>query len=127
MNASAAGPERGWRLKATDLAAQQSHDREHRGSERRPHAEEAFAATQRWAFNVGAEGWSLVSRLPQVRAKTLIIAGKTTRSCPWRIRFRASQLVEDGDVRILEPCGHRLVRDCPTEFVHAVNHFLDAV
>lgn len=94
---------------------------------KRPHAGEAFAATQRWAFNVGAEGWSLVSRLPQVRAKTLIIAGQNDKIVPVADSIRASQLVQDGDVRILEPCGHRLVRDCPTEFVHAVNQFLDAV
>jgi hypothetical protein len=48
-------------------------------------------------------------------------------SAPVADSIRASQLVQDGDVRILEPCGHRLVPDCPTEFVHAVNQFLDAV
>jgi 2-hydroxymuconate-semialdehyde hydrolase len=93
---------------------------------KRPHAGEAFAATQRWAFNAGPEGLSLVSRLPEIRAKTLIIAGRNDKIVPVADSIRASQLVDDGEVRILEPCGHRLARDCPTEFVHAVNRFLDA-
>jgi hypothetical protein len=29
-------------------------------------------------------------------------------------------------MRLLEPCGHWLVLDCVTEFVDAVNKFLDA-
>jgi pimeloyl-ACP methyl ester carboxylesterase len=94
---------------------------------KRPHAGEAFAATQRWAFNTGTDGWSLVSQLPQVKAKTLIIAGRNDKIVPVADSIRASQLVPDGDVRILEPCGHWLVRDCPTEFVYAVNQFLDGV
>jgi pimeloyl-ACP methyl ester carboxylesterase len=93
---------------------------------KRPHAGEAFAATQRWAFSLGPQGWSLVSRLPQIRARTLIIAGRNDKLVPVADSIRASQLVQDGDVRILEPCGHWLVRDCPTEFVDAVNQFLDA-
>lgn len=93
----------------------------------RPHAGDAFAATQRWAFRVGSQDWSLVSRLPQISAKTLIIAGRNDKIVPVADSIRASQLVQDGDVRILEPCGHWLVRDCPTEFVDVVNQFLDAV
>lgn len=92
---------------------------------KRPHAGEAFAATQRWAFNAGSEGLSLVSRLPQIQAKTLIIAGRDDKVVPVADSIRASQLVPDGRVRVLEPCGHWLVRDCPTEFVDAVNQFLD--
>lgn len=91
---------------------------------KRPHAGEAFAATQRWAFSLGPEGWSLAPRLPQIKAKTLIIAGRNDKIVPVADSVRASQLVQDGDVRILEPCGHWLVRDCPTEFVDAVNQFL---
>jgi pimeloyl-ACP methyl ester carboxylesterase len=93
---------------------------------KRPHAGEAFAATQRWAFNAGSEGLSLVSRLPEIRAKTLLIAGRNDRLVPVADSIRASQLVHDGQVRVLEPCGHWLVRDCPSEFVYAVNQFLDA-
>jgi pimeloyl-ACP methyl ester carboxylesterase len=93
---------------------------------KRPHAGEAFAATQRWAFNAGPEGLSLVSRLPQIRAKTLILAGGNDKVVPVADSIRASQLVHDGQVRVLEPCGHWLVRECPTEFVHALNQFLDA-
>jgi len=93
---------------------------------KRPHAGEAFAATQRWAFNAGPEGFSLVSRLPQIKAKTLVLAGRNDKLVPVVDSIRASQLVSDGQVRVLEPCGHWLVRDCPTEFVHAVNQFLDA-
>ena len=92
---------------------------------KRPHAGEAFAATQRWAFNAGSEGLSLVSKLPRIEAKTLIIAGRNDKIVPVADSIRASQLVQDGEVRVLEPCGHWLVRDCPTEFVHAVNEFLD--
>lgn len=91
---------------------------------RRPHAGEAFAATQRWAFGLGPQGWSLVPRLPRVRAKTLVIAGRNDRIVPVADSVRASQLVQDGEVRILESCGHWLVRDCPTEFVEAVDQFL---
>lgn len=94
-------------------------------SGRHPHAGEAFAATQRWAANAGPEGWSLVSRLPQVSAKTLIIAGRNDKIVPVANSIRASQRVQDGVVRILEPCGHWLVRDCPAEFADAVNRFLD--
>jgi pimeloyl-ACP methyl ester carboxylesterase len=93
-------------------------------SGKRPHAGEAFAATQRWAFN--GEGLSLVSRLPQIRAKALIIAGRNDPLVPVADSIRASQLVPDGDVLVLERCGHWLVRECPTEFVHAVDQFLDA-
>lgn len=94
---------------------------------KRPQAGEAFAATQRWAFNAGPQSWSLTSRLPQITAKTLIIAGRNDKMVPVADSIRASQLVQDGHVRVLEPCGHWLVRDCPTEFVDAVNEFLDAV
>ncbi len=93
---------------------------------KRPHAGEAFAATQRWAFNAGPEGLTLVSRLPQTKAKTLIIAGRNDKIVPLADSIRAAQLVPDGEVRVLEPCGHWLVRDCPTEFIDAVNEFLDA-
>jgi 2-hydroxymuconate-semialdehyde hydrolase len=93
---------------------------------KRPHAGEAFAATQRWAFDAGSEGLSLVSRLPEIKAKTLIIAGRNDNVVPVADSIRASQLVQDGQVRVLESCGHWLVRDCPDEFVHAVNQFLDA-
>ena len=93
---------------------------------KRPDAGEAFAATQRWAFNAGPEGFSLVSRLPQIKAKTLVLAGRNDKLVPVVDSIRASQLVQDGQVRVLEPCGHWLVRDCPTEFVHAANQFLDA-
>ncbi|WP_156685744.1 alpha/beta fold hydrolase [Mycobacterium sp. Marseille-P9652] len=91
---------------------------------RSPHAGEAFSATQRWTFGLGPRGWSLVSRLPQVRAKTLVIAGRDDRLVPVADSVRASQLVQDGEVRIFEPCGHWLVRDCPEEFVEAVSRFL---
>ncbi len=67
-----------------------------------------------------------MSRLPQIRAKTLILAGSNDPLVPVADSMRASQLVADGDVLVLEPCGHWLVRECPTEFVHAVNRFLDA-
>jgi pimeloyl-ACP methyl ester carboxylesterase len=92
---------------------------------KRPHAGEAFAGTQRWAFNTGP--LSLVSRLPEIRAKTLVIAGRNDKLVPVQDSIRASQLVQDGRMRVLEPCGHWLVRDCPTEFVDAVNEFLDEV
>jgi pimeloyl-ACP methyl ester carboxylesterase len=93
-------------------------------SGKRPHAGEAFAATQRWAFD--GEGLSLVSELQRIKAKTLILAGRNDRLVPVADSIRASQLVSDGQVRVLEPCGHWLVRDCPDEFVQAVNEFLDA-
>ena len=95
-------------------------------SGKRPHAGEAFAATQRWAFNNGTEHLSLVARLPQIKAKTLILAGRNDKLVPVADSIRASQLVQDGQVRVLEPCGHWLVRDCPTEFVDAVNQFLSS-
>jgi pimeloyl-ACP methyl ester carboxylesterase len=95
-------------------------------SGKRPRAGEAFAATQRWAFNAGSEGLSLVSKLPQIRARTLIIAGRDDKLVPVADSIRASQRVPGGDLLVLEPCGHWLVRECPTEFVHAVNQFLDA-
>ncbi len=91
---------------------------------RNPHAGEAFSATQRWAFGLGPQGWSLVPRLPQVAAKTLVIAGRNDKIVPVADSVRAAQLVQHGDVRILEPCGHWLVRDRPTEFVEAVDEFL---
>lgn len=94
-------------------------------SGKRPHACEAFAATQRWAFSAGPGALSLVSRLPQIRAKTLIIAGRNDRLVPVADSIRASQLVSDRDVLVLEPCGHWLVRECPIEFVRAVDQFLD--
>ncbi|ORV90038.1 hypothetical protein AWC11_12710 [Mycobacterium interjectum] len=94
-------------------------------SGKRPHAGEAFAATQRWAFSAGPGALSLVSRLPQIGAKTLIIAGRNDRLVPVADSIRASQLVPDGDVLVLESCGHWLVRECPTEFVRAVDQFLD--
>jgi pimeloyl-ACP methyl ester carboxylesterase len=93
---------------------------------RRAHAGEAFAATQRWAFGLGPRGWSLASRLPRVTAKTLVIAGRNDKVVPVADSVRASQLVPGAEVRIFEPCGHWLVRDCPTEFVDALNEFLDA-
>ena len=95
-------------------------------SGKRPHAGEAFAATQRWALDGGSENLSLVSELPRITAKTLILAGRNDRLVPVADSIRASQLVQDGQVRVLEPCGHWLVRDRPDEFVHAVNEFLDA-
>ncbi|OBI85398.1 alpha/beta fold hydrolase [Mycobacterium sp. 1245805.9] len=91
-----------------------------------PHAGEAFAATQRWAFGAGPEGLSLVSKLPRITARTLILAGRDDRLVPVADSIRASQLVQEGQVRVLEPCGHWLVRDRPTESVQAMNEFLDA-
>lgn len=93
---------------------------------KRPHAGEAFAATQRWAINGGPAVWSLVSKLQRVEAKTLIIAGQNDNIVPVADSIRASQLIPDADLRILEPCGHWLVRDCPTQFVDATDQFLDA-
>ncbi|OBH07101.1 hypothetical protein A5696_01800 [Mycobacterium sp. E2699] len=95
-------------------------------SGKRPHAGEAFAGTQRWAFSAGSEGLSLVSRLPRIGAKTLFIAGRDDRLVPVADSIRAAQLVANGDVRVFERCGHWLVRECPAEFVDAVNQFLDA-
>ncbi len=95
-------------------------------SGKRPHAGEAFAATQRWALGAGSEGLSLVPKLPRITARTLILAGRNDRLVPVADSIQASRLVQDGQVRVLEPCGHWLVRECPTEFVHAVNQFLDA-
>jgi pimeloyl-ACP methyl ester carboxylesterase len=95
-------------------------------SGKRPHAGEAFAATQRWAFGAGSEGLSLVPKLPRITARTLILAGRNDRLVPVADSIQASRLVRDGQVRVLEPCGHWLVRERPTEFVHAVNQFLDA-
>lgn len=94
-------------------------------SGKRPHAGEAFAATQRWALVGEPEHLSLVAKLPQIKAKTLILAGRNDRIVPVADSIRAAQRVPDGQVRVLEPCGHWLVRDCPTEFVDAVNEFLD--
>jgi pimeloyl-ACP methyl ester carboxylesterase len=95
-------------------------------SGKRPHAGEATAATQRWAFGAGPEGLSLVSRLPQIKAATLILAGRNDKIIPVADSIRASRLVPDGHLQVLESCGHWLVRDRPTEFVDAVNQFLDA-
>ncbi len=94
-------------------------------SGKRPRAGEAFAATQRWAFSAGPGALSLASRLPQIGAKTLIIAGRNDPLVPVADSIRAAQLIPDGDVLVLEPCGHWLVRECPTEFVRAVDQFLD--
>jgi pimeloyl-ACP methyl ester carboxylesterase len=91
---------------------------------RRPHAGEAFACTQRWALTGGPQTWSLVSRLPRVGAKTLVIAGRADKLVPVADSVRAAQLVRDGDVRVFDRCGHWLVRDCPFEFVDAVHTFL---
>ena len=95
-------------------------------SGKRPHAGEAFAATQRWAFDAGLDALSLMPKLPQITAPTLIIAGRDDNLVPVADSIRASQLVRDGQVRIFEPCGHWLVRECPAEFVRAVDEFLDA-
>ncbi|UGT91643.1 alpha/beta fold hydrolase [Mycobacterium ostraviense] len=94
-------------------------------SGKRPRAGEAFAATQRWALTAGAENLSLVEKLPQIRAKTLILAGRNDKLVPVADSIRASQLVQDGQVRVFESCGHWFVRDCPTQFLEAVNRFLD--
>ncbi len=94
-------------------------------SGKRPRAGEAFAATQRWAFSAGPGALSLASKLPQITAKTLIIAGRNDPLVPVADSIRASELIPDGDVLVLEPCGHWLVRECPTEFVCAVDQFLD--
>jgi pimeloyl-ACP methyl ester carboxylesterase len=67
-----------------------------------------------------------VSKLPLIKAKTLILAGRDDRLVPVADSMLASQLVPDGQVRVLEPCGHWLVRECPSEFVQAVNQFLDS-
>lgn len=93
-------------------------------SGKRPRAGEAFAATQRWALNGGS--LSLVSGLPQIKAKTLIIAGRNDPLVPVADSIRAAQLIPDGDVLVLDACGHWLVRECPTEFVRAVDQFLGA-
>ncbi len=90
----------------------------------RPHAGEAFAATQRWALMGGPQTWSLVSRLPRVLVKTLILAGGADKLVPVADSVRAARLVRDGDIRVFKRCGHWLVRDCPSEFVDAVNTFL---
>jgi pimeloyl-ACP methyl ester carboxylesterase len=95
-------------------------------SGKRPRAGEAFTATQRWAFDAGPTGLSLVAKLPQIKAKTLILAGRNDKLVPVADSIRASQVVRDGQVRVLEPCGHWLVRDRPTEFVETVNQFLDS-
>ncbi len=95
-------------------------------SGKRPHAGEAFAATQRWVFAAESERLSLVAKLPQINDKTLILAGRDDQLVPVTDSIRASQLVQDGQVRVLEPCGHWLVRARPTEFVDAVNQFLDS-
>ncbi len=94
-------------------------------SGKRPHAGEAFAATQRWALVGEPEHLSLVAKLPQIKAKTLILAGRNDRIVPVADSIRAAQRVPDGQVRVLEPCGHWLVRDCPAEFIDAVNQFLN--
>ncbi len=94
-------------------------------SGKRPHAGEAFAATQSWALTAGTEHLSLVAKLPHIKAKALILAGRNDRLVPVADSIRAAQLVQDGQVRVLEPCGHWLVRDRPAEFVDAVNEFLD--
>jgi len=95
-------------------------------SGRRPRAGEAFTATQRWALDAGPEGLSLIAKLPQINAKTLILAGRDDPLVPAADSIRASQAVRDGQLRVLESCGHWLVRDRPTEFVDAVDQFLDA-
>lgn len=95
-------------------------------SGKRPHAGEAFAATQRWAFDGGPGALSLVSRLPQIRAQALIVAGRDDPLVPVADSVRAAQLIPGGDVLVLERCGHWLVRERPTEFVRAVDRFLDA-
>ncbi len=95
-------------------------------SGKRPRAGEAFAATQRWALDAGPDGLSLVPRLPRIQARTLIIAGRDDNLVPVADSIRASQLVPDGQVQIFESCGHWLVRECPAEFVCAVNQFLDS-
>lgn len=95
-------------------------------SGKRPHAGDAFAATQRWAFGAGPEGLSLVSRLPRITARTLVLAGRDDRLVPVADSIQAAQLVQDGQVRVLEPCGHWLVRERPSDFVNAVNQFLGA-
>lgn len=95
-------------------------------SGKRPQAGEAFAATQRWALDGGSGGLSLVAKLPRISAKTLFIAGSDDRLVPAADSLRAARLVPDGDVLVLEPCGHWLVRERPAEFVRAVNQFLDA-
>ncbi len=93
---------------------------------KRPHAGEAFAATQRWAFDAGPDGLSLMARLPHIKARTLIIAGRDDNLVPAADSVRASRLVQDGQIHILEQCGHWLVREHPTEFVEAVDQFLGA-
>lgn len=93
-------------------------------SGKRPHAGEAFAATQRWALNGGGEGLSLVAKLPHIKAKTLVLAGRHDPLVPVADSIRAARLVRDGQVQVFDRSGHWLVRDCPTEFVDAVNQFL---
>jgi pimeloyl-ACP methyl ester carboxylesterase len=94
-------------------------------SGKRPRAGEAFAATQRWAFADPAN-LSLMAKLPQIEAETLMLAGRDDKLVPVADSIRASQAVPHGQLRVLAPCGHWLVRDRPVEFADAVNEFLDA-
>ena len=94
-------------------------------SGKRPRAGEAFTATQRWAL-AGPANLSLVAKLPQIKAETLILAGRDDKLVPVADSVAAAHAVPNGRLRVLEPCGHWLVRDRPAEFVDAVNQFLDA-
>lgn len=94
-------------------------------SGKRPHAGEASAATLRWALKARPKALSLASKLSQIKAETLILAGHDDTIVPVADSIRASQLV-NGELRVFDPCGHWLVRDRPSEFVDAVNHFLDS-
>jgi pimeloyl-ACP methyl ester carboxylesterase len=94
-------------------------------SARRPHAGDAFAATQRVLFEQGSGAWSLTPRLAEIKTPTLIVTGKEDKLVPTQDCMTASTLIPHARFVQFTPCGHWLVRDCPDRFVAEVNGFLD--
>jgi pimeloyl-ACP methyl ester carboxylesterase len=67
---------------------------------------------------------NFLDRLPELKAKTLVIHGGKDTLVPLEASEEAHQLIQNSEMVIMEGCGHWPQRDNPEEFNRVVSEFL---
>ncbi|MCR4317680.1 MAG: alpha/beta hydrolase [Planctomycetes bacterium] len=75
-------------------------------------------------FGIEFRKYDIRKLLPKIRAKTLIIAGRTDWITPPRYSEEIAGLIPNSRLVIFENAGHSVHKDCPDEFYNLLREFL---
>jgi pimeloyl-ACP methyl ester carboxylesterase len=78
-----------------------------------------------WEVNLAGYPPRFEDQLATLQPPVLIITGDDDRIVPTRHTIQLAEKFQNAELVVISNCGHAPQEECPQEFMHAVNQFLD--